>query len=133
MKKLLIGAEPGSAPLVLYKILEEHYAYVVTSSFAEAQALIADGTDLVLCGLNFSDGRMFDLLRTVKANPDTRSIPFLCIKAVEGTLSPDIFQGIEIASKALGADEFIELSKWKIELGEEAAFTKLLKIIDRLV
>lgn len=130
-KKVLVAAAPESAQKVR-EALEGHFILKVTSSLQEARTLLNEGPDLVLCGLHFDEGKMFDLLRYAKADPKTKSIPFLCVKSTEGVLSPTIFEGIEIASKALGADGFVELYDWKTKLGDEAAYDKLRRLVDRL-
>jgi DNA-binding NarL/FixJ family response regulator len=131
-KRVLVAASPESAERVR-DALQEHFTLSVTSSLAEAQSLLAEDIAIVLCGLHFDEGKMFDLLRYAKADPMTREIPFLCVKSTEGVLSSVIFQGIEIASRALGADGFVELVEWKMAVGDEAAYEQLRQLVDRLI
>lgn len=132
LKRLLVAAAPESI-LAVSRALESHFTLIGAGSVAEAQSRVVQGIDLILCGLHFDEGRMFDLLRYVKANPATKSIPFLCIKSGDGTLSPALLESVEIASKALGADGFVVLHDWKKDFGDDAAYEKLRHLINRLI
>lgn len=124
MRKLLLAASQKSGPITL-KALEGYVDVTVCTSMEEAQLALSKGVDLVMCGLHFDEGRMLDFLRFAKANPDTRSIPFICVKSTEDMLSPVMLQSVEIASKALGAARFVDLYEWRTALGDEQAFQKL--------
>lgn len=76
---------------------------------------------------------MFDFLRYVKADPDTRSIPFVSIKATGEEISRTISQGIEIACKALGAHQFVELLDWEKQYGETEAHARYQQLIRQLI
>jgi hypothetical protein len=75
---------------------------------------------------------MCDLLRKVKAEPSTRDIPFLCVKAVSGALDRTIHESIKIATQALGAAGFYALAEQRKLLGEEAAIRQIGTYIYRL-
>lgn len=113
--------------------LEGYIDVTVCTSMEEAQSTLSKGVDLVICGLHFDEGRMLDFLRFAKANPDTRPIPFICIKSTEDMLSPVMLQSVEIASKALGATRFVDLYEWRTTLGDEQAFHKLRDCIDHAI
>jgi CheY-like chemotaxis protein len=121
--RVLIAAEAHSLKPIA-RPLERDFELVFASSLAEARSMAPQKIDLIICGLHFDESRMFDFLRYVKADPDTRSIPFISVKATGADLSRTILQGIEIACKALGADQFIELSEWERKYGESEAHAK---------
>src|SRR5437868_6976999 len=121
MKKILVAVGQESIQGVT-NALKGHYDLVCCTSLEEARSALDKSIDLVLCGLHFDEGRMLDFLRYAKADPSTRPIPFICIKIAEGMLSQAIIQSIEIASRALGADRFVDLHEWIIKLGDTKAY-----------
>jgi CheY-like chemotaxis protein len=131
MKKLLIAGAPESAALTAHA-LSGCFDLAVANSMAQARQALSENIDVILCGLHFDEGKMFDFLREVKSAPGTRSIPFLCIKSTDGVLSPAIVQSIEIASRTMGADGFVELFEWNMKFGEGQAHEKLRRLIDEL-
>lgn len=131
MKRILIAAAELETARITSHVLEADFALAICTSVAEARPLLSRNIDMVMCGIHFDEGRMFDLLRYAKADPDIKSIPFLCINSTDG-LSPAIVQSVEIASKALGADGFVELYEWRNKLGDKQAFEKLRALIDSL-
>lgn len=99
----------------------------------QAKLLLAEPTDLILCTVMFDGSRMFDLLRYVKTNPDTRSIPFVAIRVVQGALPFHEVAAATAAVKLLGADEFVDMHSWLHEMGEEPAFERLRATIRQLL
>lgn len=130
-KHILIATAPTSTPL-LASILERKYEFTFSESVEHARSYMGSGLALIACDTHFDDCRMFDLLRISKANPDTRPIPFLCLRVVEGALDKTLYQSVDIASSALGAAAFIDLFELKQKLGDEQAHLKLNKLIAQL-
>jgi CheY-like chemotaxis protein len=128
MERILIAAATDSAQAAS-QALKKDFALTFCTSLVDARSVLKDGFDLILCGLHFDEGRMFDFLREVKADPQTKSIPFLCIKSTDGMLSPAISQSIEIASHSLGANGFVDLFQWKAAHGDEEAYEKFRRLV----
>jgi CheY-like chemotaxis protein len=106
---------------------------VPCSSLGAAMSALRHDIDLIVCGLHFDESRMFDLLRAVKADPATRDIPFLCVKAISGALDRTIYESIKISTRALGAEDFYDLSEERERLGEKLAVRQIGEYIYRLV
>jgi hypothetical protein len=106
---------------------------VPCTSLAAAESFLRHEIDLIVCGLEFDESRMFDLLRKVKSEAATRSIPFLCVKSRSGALDRTIHESIEIAVHALGAKGFYDLAQQRQLLGEETAIRQIGAHIYRLV
>jgi CheY-like chemotaxis protein len=129
--RVLIAAAPHSLAFIA-RPLEKDFELVFAATLSEARSIVGPKIDLIVCGLYFDESRMFDLLRYVKADPDTRSIPFVSVKATGDDLSRTILQGIEIACKALGAHQFVELSGWEREYGESEAHARYQQLVRQL-
>jgi hypothetical protein len=97
----------------------------VCTSLADAKAVLDDSIGLIACGVHFDDGRMFDLLRYVKADPRLRSIPFFGIVGAGRELSPAILGGIRTAAATLGAAGLVDLAGLKNRIGEPQAYELL--------
>lgn len=95
------------------------------SSVEEAQSQLQTKFDLIVICTYFDSSRMFDLLRYCKSVPEISNTPVLCIRALGGAFEDTAFQGVDIASKALGAVAFIDLIRIINELGRDQAMEKL--------
>ena len=62
---------------------------------------------------------MFDLLRYVKADPAARGKPFLCFRDRTSELAPSLFEGVDIACRALGGVGFVDLVQLRGRDGAE--------------
>jgi hypothetical protein len=123
-KTLLLGIIPQARP-VLVDALSGHFDLIFCYTLDEAVAALDKSVDIAACGIYFSDGQAFDLLRLMKNRPDTVHIPFFTATASPGILAPGVEQGIEIATRALDGQGFLPLTRWRSELGDAAAFEKL--------
>jgi hypothetical protein len=131
-KKLLLATRPDVRPLAL-RALADHFELEFCYNLRDAIKALGGGVDGVLCGLHFGEGEFFDFLQYAKSNPDTKSIPFFCLHGSEGNLSTPIQRSIEIATKAAGAERYLQISKMRAEMGDEPAFEKIRGIINELV
>jgi hypothetical protein len=125
--KILIAIRPEHQE-VFSTILENSELFFVYS-IDEAYATLGPEFDLILCGLHFENGRMYDFLKFSKAYHQTKDIPFVCIQLTGGILPYGAFKSMVTAFDVLGGDLFVQLAKWRIELGDEQAFMKLLDVI----
>ena len=131
MKKhtLLICTIPAMRP-VLVDALSVRFNLAFCYTLREAVSLLDTGVDAVVCGIYFADGQVFDLLRLVKANPKTKHIPFFTAYGSAGELMTGVEQGIETATRALGGEGFIPLTRWRSESGDDKAFEKVRNRLD---
>jgi hypothetical protein len=91
------------------KQLGKAFSLVLISKFEEARDVIDEGCDVIVCGVHFADGSMFDLLRYAKSRAGSKNIPFVCVKFVADAMSDAIFRSIHSAATILGADDFVDL------------------------
>lgn len=131
-KKLLLATRPDVRPLAL-RALADHFELEFCYNLNDAITALGHGVDGIVCGLHFGEGEFFDFLQHAKSNPGTRSIPFFCLHGSGGSLSTPIQKSIEIATKAAGAERYIQISKMRAELGDEEAFKKIRGLINELV
>jgi hypothetical protein len=132
MKTLLVATTPEARDISL-KHLGGHYEVIICLNMQDAYGALIGPVDLIACGIHFGDGAMYDLLRYAKALPDTKTIPFLSVNGAEAALSPVIRQSVEIATRALGADAFVELAQWRLQLGDDRAYEKMRGVINGLM
>lgn len=128
-----LGAKNNSFPIIGSSVAGVGLELVPCVTLETAKAKAHDRIDLVLCGLHFDESRMFDFLRFMKADPALKSIPFLCIKSLEGKLEPTYSESIRIATQALGAEGFFDLWELNKKLGREDALHKIGMYIDRVI
>lgn len=125
--KILVALRPEHRELI--SSILGNSDLVFASSIDEAYASLGPDLDLIICGLHFENGRMYDLLKFSKAYQQTKDIPFLCVQITGGILPYGAFKSMVTAFDVLGGDLFVQLAKWRIELGDQQAFTKLLDVI----
>lgn len=125
---VLIAAAPISVKAIAAALSDEFDVDYV-SSLADATSCSYKQIDVILCGLCFDESRMFDLLRYTQLHPRARALPFICISAVEHTLSGTITQSIEIACRALGGAGFIDLNRWYREYGVASANVQFRQLV----
>lgn len=128
--KILIAIRPEHRELLSTILKNSDLVFV--SSIDEAYVTLSPDFDLIICGLHFENGRMYDFLKFSKAYQPTKDIPFLCVQLSGGILPYGAFKSMVTAFDVLGGDLFVQLAKWRIELGDENAFTKLLDVIEEL-
>lgn len=124
-KKILVAVRSRANERLSFGLSNE-FDLTFCDSLKQAKLVLFTARfDLVLCGVNFDDSRMFDLLKFIKKHPYLRQIPFMCIKVFEGVLHEESFEGARKAAALLDAESFIDLSSWTAELGEASAHEKL--------
>lgn len=131
-----------SSPIVVADTLEafgllkqsvaSSYALEHAASVREAATLVTPETPLVICGCHFDEGRMYELLRHLKARPELQGVPFMAIRAVEGELDDTLYESVKIAIRALGGDSFVDLFRWQRRYGEAEAAHRLTQRIEAL-
>jgi CheY-like chemotaxis protein len=132
MQQLLIAIRPEDLG-IMSALLGTDFEIAVCHTLTDAQSVLHRKFDLIACGLHFDDGKMFEFLKYVKARPETRAIPFLCIKGAGGVLTPAIFQSILIATEQMGAQGFIDVAELKLKYGDEFAYSMLRQGLHQLL
>lgn len=103
------------------------------TTLEQAKAALMDPPALVACGCDFDEGRVYDLLRFVKAAPGLGEVPFIATRCVEGELLADaLYESVKIAVRALGGNAFVDLSRWQRRWGEAEASTRLTHLVENL-
>ena len=147
MKKILLAESAKVMPIAFDGLGVKNRSYPIIGTSATgiemllvpcvtldmAKEVVRDNIDVILCGLHFDDSRMFDLLRFVKADPALRTIPFLCIKTLEGDVEPTFNESIRIATKALGAVGFYDLAAKISKVGHDRAKSEIAEYIEDIV
>lgn len=114
--------------------LASPHPLVHVTRFEEAKAALLDGPALVVCGCHFDEGRMYDLLRYLKALPGQAGVPFLAVRCVEGDLLDDaLYESVKIAVRALGGNAFVDLLRWQTRWGEAEASLRLTRLVETLL
>lgn len=102
-------------------------------TLADAQAALQHQPALVICGCEFDESGMYDLLRHVKAqHPAT---PFLAIRCTPGEmlLEDTAYDSVKMAVTALGGDGFVDYVWWCGLWGEEEAARRLVQLVQQLL
>lgn len=131
MKRIIVAAS-SEAHACIRATLEGHFSFAIAGTLNAARAFLAAPADLVVCTLDFDEGRIFDLLRYVKSMPETRGIPFICVNSSD-VLSGALLQSVQVACEALGAQEFVQMAQWRRRLGDQRAFEKMRALLQHCI
>lgn len=129
----LLVADHAEAFGMLRRVLPAGIPLVHAATMADAHAALRNQPCLVICGCEFDESGMYDLLRHVKAqHPDT---PFLAIRCIPGEMLLDdtAYDSVKMAVTALGGDGFVDFVWWRGLHGEEEAARRLAQVVDDLV
>ncbi len=107
--KILVAIRPEDFAITT-QVLGPEFNTVVCHNFQQAIRSFDADVALVLCGLRFDGGLIFDLLRFAKSTAETRSIPFYSVVESADLFPSAILASIEMASRVLGADGLLHLS-----------------------
>ena len=129
---IVVADEPLAMPLI-QQHLPAGFRLSHASTLEAAKALVKAETPLVLCGCHFDDGRMYDLLRWMRASPPLKHVPFLAVRMLEGQLDDAIYESVKIAVDAVGGDGFIDLYRWQLRYGDQSAGQRLAQRVDALL
>jgi hypothetical protein len=85
--------------------------------------------DMIVVAVHFDDSRMFDLLRHLQASGRHGAAPVVCVRSQQFA-SPAIgIEGLEIATKALGARLFLDLTRYAEDEQGNAAVRRRLEAL----
>jgi hypothetical protein len=119
-QRLLVAVRPHGVER-LTNVLASDFTLIFCHTITEVQQHLTEDIDAVVCGTNFDESRMFDLLRYVKASPTHNTIPFVCIKVLEGVLNEATYASVKKASTLLGAAAFFDLAQARHDVGKDKA------------
>jgi hypothetical protein len=122
--RIVVAIRPEDAGL-MREVLGDEFDLIVCTSLPEAQSALTQEVHMIACGVHFDDGRMFDLLKHVKADEALRAIPFWGVLRDEGMLSSAITRGIRTAMKTLGANGLFNLSQMRTDRRPELLYKEL--------
>lgn len=123
-------ADLPSGIATLRNVLGERATFIHADTI-DAALKSSKSANMIVCVIHFDDSRMFDLLRLVKADSQSRSIPFLCYRDLGNELPATLFESLEIACKALGAAGFVDVHRLKQEFGVHRADQEFARLILR--
>jgi len=107
---LVAAAQEGTVRL--RQLLNPAHEVVVVSTVEQAVAAVRKQKfDMILCGTNFDESRMFDLLSAVKQVENERTKPFICFRQVGKNSSESTDNVVAIAASSIGATCFIDAAR----------------------
>jgi CheY-like chemotaxis protein len=129
----ILVADDAASFEVFRQALTTHLPLVRVATLGQARRALADRPALVVCGCQFDEGRMYDLLRHMKASPMLADVPFVAVRCVEDDLLADaLYESVKIAVRALGGNAFVDLLRWKRRWGEAEAAHRLTELVQSL-
>lgn len=107
---------------------------VSATSLEQARALLEPPPMVVVCGCHFDEGRMYDLLRHLKATNSLSRVPFMAVRCVDGDMALDdaLYESVKIAVRALGGNAFVDLLRWQRKYGDAEAGHRLARLVETL-
>jgi hypothetical protein len=121
-RKIIIAVREADVPIA-QAMLGNEFDLVFCHTLEDAQAAIHGQVGIMVCGVHFAQGAVFELLQFVRSNPVSTQVPFFVMLDTAGryNYSPAIVHGLRAAAKALGATGFIDLSALVEKAGREEA------------
>lgn len=124
VKRVLVAVRESDQDLVT-TILGGCFDIQFVYSLRTAEASIDEQVGLIVCGVHFDHGSMFDFLRFVKAHPVGCRIPFFLVLREDTSHPLPVIKGIKGAATLLGADEFIDLGELRMSMDTQEMFEGL--------
>jgi hypothetical protein len=131
-RTVLVAVRPQGVDR-LTNVLAQEFNLIFCHSLAEVEQQLGPEIDAVVCGTNFDESRMFELLRAVKADTRYKSIPFVCIKVLDGVLHDATYASVKKASTLMGASGFFDLAQARAELGKVKAAAELRRMLRQFI
>ena len=107
---------------------------VAVNTLEDARLAMQEPPAMVVCGCHFDEGRMYDLLRHLKATDNLSKVPFMAVRCVEGELALDdaLYESVKIAVRALGGNAFVDFLRWQRRYGEIEASHRFTRLVESL-
>ncbi|MEC4723581.1 hypothetical protein RY831_31055 [Noviherbaspirillum sp. CPCC 100848] len=121
-KKLLIAVREEDMPLAR-AVLGFDFDVVCCHTIEAAKRMLGEGIDVVVSGVHFDSGAVFELLQHVRSSSMHGKLPFFVLldSGHRYSYSPAIIHGLKTAAKALKATEFIDLAALVEQFGRKEA------------
>src|SRR5947207_7536677 len=117
MKSILVAEGPDMDERLAAVLVGHDLTF--TRTLEQALAFLARRDfDLVIVGVHFDESRMFDLLRHVRSGGRNSHARVVCVLGHRFESPAISIEGLEIATRALAADAFVDLSRYSE--GEQA-------------
>lgn len=131
MANILIaaGAE-GRARL--RRILEPVHNLLFAKTMQEALDA-APKCDVLVCGLEFDESRMFDFLQSLNADRELRTKPRVCVRFFATNTPEHVIGGLEVAARAVGAKGLVDVPALENQFGANGADARIRKEIESTV
>ena len=126
--KVLIADTPAGDRRIS-EILSGHQLEFVRTLSDAQRAVERNGFALVLVGVHFDESRMFDLLRYLQARGEPRGCAVICMRTHRFASPAITIEGLEIATKALGCNLFLDLTWYADDAAGNAAVRQLLEAL----
>jgi hypothetical protein len=128
MANILIAAGPGGSARMRDILKPPHQLHFVTTLQEALDA--APACDVLVCGLEFDESRMFDFLRRLNENKALRSKPRVCVRFFATNTPDNVIDGLQLAARAVGAAGLVDLPSLQEQFGIEAANVKVREEIE---
>lgn len=129
----ILVADNADAFAAFRSALTSTFVLVHATTLEEAKEDLQPAPALVVCGCHFDEGRMYDLLRHLKATPGLTGVPFMAVRCMEGELLDDaLYESVKIAVRALGGNAFVDLLRWQRRWGPAEASHRLTHLVQTL-
>ena len=125
----ILAAIPPEAEAILRRAVGDAATLLPAHTIEEAYGVAAQSVDIIVCGINFDESRMFELLRAVKADSRLKKTPFVCVRLIGTNLTPTLTQSLQISCTLLGAAQFIDFYALERTFGPDAAPLELARMI----
>lgn len=127
--RVLVAVSDETLPR-MERVLAGHDLVIARSSTAAEEALATQDFGLIVLGVNFDESRMFELLAHVRAQERHHVVPVLCVLGSSRRLTPMAVEAIDRAAKAMLANAFLWLEKFR---DDEAGNARIRRIADYLI
>lgn len=128
MTKVLVADTPESDRRIS-SILAEHPLVFVRTLEEAQRALEREPFALVLVGVHFDESRMFDLLRYLQASGVRNGSAVICMRSQHFESPAITIEGLEIATRALGCNLFLDLTWYADDAKGNGAIRALLEAL----
>jgi hypothetical protein len=128
-KPQVLAACPSFASPTLERLLTRHVDLAYVNALDAATSLLERRSDfaMIICAVYFDESRMFDLLHFARANfPE---LPFLCVRVFDSDVSRVAGHAIAVATRTLGAVDYVDLVDLARAHGAEIADQRLQEVV----
>lgn len=88
----------------------------------DAIASLDDSVSLIICGVHFNEGAMFDLFKATISHPTASLIPFILILGEETRYSTSVIKSIRSVAEVYRVTKFIDLRQLRAQMDEQQTF-----------